>query len=188
MKDMKEAIVHRNVLNSILKLEVAKGHLKWKVSDVARASKVSRPLIYYHFGKTKKAILESCILLIGEEYYGLGKDREHSLVNGSLLESLKKTRAMFLANPALAAFYQRWRMEDSPYRAPLIKMEKRYQNKVRKAFPRMSQGQVLSFHAMLHGLITAPFLDEEAFEEAAGVVLGWLKSVAGAAPSAKKSG
>lgn len=45
------------ISETILRLEVNKGHLKWSISDVARFSEVSRPLIYYHFGKDKKELL-----------------------------------------------------------------------------------------------------------------------------------
>ena len=41
------------ISETILRLEVNKGHLKWSISDLARFSKISRPLIYYHLGKDK---------------------------------------------------------------------------------------------------------------------------------------
>ena len=48
---MKKDQVRSRVLQAVIAAEVAKGHLKWKVSDLARHAKVSRPLIYYHFGE-----------------------------------------------------------------------------------------------------------------------------------------
>lgn len=49
------------ICNSVLKLQVGKGHLKWKVSDIANDSGVTRSLIYYYFGKEKEVIFEEAV-------------------------------------------------------------------------------------------------------------------------------
>lgn len=49
--------VYFAVCNAILKMEVAKGHLCWTLSDVSRESGVTRSLIYYYFGKEKNVVL-----------------------------------------------------------------------------------------------------------------------------------
>lgn len=55
---MKHNNLKREVFNMILKLEVSKGHLQWKISEIARFTKISRTLIYYHFGKDKEELLK----------------------------------------------------------------------------------------------------------------------------------
>ncbi|TNF29269.1 MAG: TetR family transcriptional regulator, partial [Deltaproteobacteria bacterium] len=37
---------------------MAKGHLEWRLSDIAKDADVTRSLIYYYFGKEKDLILE----------------------------------------------------------------------------------------------------------------------------------
>ena len=49
------------ICNSVLKLEVTKGHLRWRPSDVASDAKITRSLIYYYFGKDKEALLEESL-------------------------------------------------------------------------------------------------------------------------------
>jgi len=176
--DMKEEIVHREILHSILALEVSKGHLKWTVSEVARRAKVSRPLLYYHFGKSKRAIMETCIALIGEEIYGLGTTQSADASDDALRLALRETRAIFQANPAITVFYQRWRAQASPLRAQFIAMEKRYHKKLRAAFSFLTAQDALVFHALMHGAITSPFLTEEAFEETCRAIVSWLKGKA----------
>lgn len=50
--------IFNNICHTVLKLEMQKGHLQWTMSDLARVSKVGRPLIYYYFGKDKAVILQ----------------------------------------------------------------------------------------------------------------------------------
>lgn len=166
LSDMKRDEVKLTILNSVLAAEVAKGHLKWKVSEIARAAKVSRPLIYYYFGTTKKEILTECLAVIAKEYFGLSESRENMLKAGEVAESLKQTRAMFRKNPALVVFYQKWRMQDSPIGKQLEEIEVRYQKKLKACYPHLSAVQVMILHAIFHGLITAPFLTNEGLKEA----------------------
>ena len=167
---MKKDQVRARVLQAVIAAEVSKGSLKWKVSDIARFTKVSRPLIYYHFGKTKKDILAECLNVVAEDYYGLSSERSDSLLPETILESLLRTRDMFLKNPSLVVFYQRARMQDSAAGRQLIDIEKRYQAKLKKSFPRMSEDQIKGIHALFHGMITAPFLDSKSLEAALELV------------------
>src|ERR1700745_3649674 len=38
-----------NILDAVFRLEVTKGHLRWKISDVSRLAGVQRTLVYYYF-------------------------------------------------------------------------------------------------------------------------------------------
>lgn len=57
MKKSKDE-VYFAVCNTVLRMEIAKGHLKWTVSDISRFSGITRSLIYYYFDKDKEQILE----------------------------------------------------------------------------------------------------------------------------------
>jgi AcrR family transcriptional regulator len=124
-------------------------------------AKVSRPLIYYHVGKTKKEILDACIQIIGDEFYGLTEERTKMLQNGNMLESVLRTHQMFMKAPALAILYLRSRTEASFLQKSFMQLEQRYQAKLRKALPKLNKVEVAALHAMLHGLVTAPFADRE---------------------------
>lgn len=49
------------ICNAVLRLQVEKGHLQWRVSDIAKYSGVTRSLIYYYFGKEKEVIYEEAV-------------------------------------------------------------------------------------------------------------------------------
>lgn len=48
--------VYFKICNAVLKLEVVKGNLAQKISDISKESGVTRSLIYYYFGKEKEVI------------------------------------------------------------------------------------------------------------------------------------
>lgn len=158
------------ILIKVISLEVNKGHLKWKVSDLARLCDVSRSLVYYHFGKTKQEILSSCLELLATEYYGLNRANADWVFDGSLPEVLLRARKLHMKTPAIAAFYQRWRMQDSPLKDQLEKYEIEFQQKIKKAHPHLSMTKILAIHGIFHGLITAPFITDAAIAEGARLI------------------
>jgi len=162
---MRAQNVRLDILNKVIELETSKGHLKWKVSDLARISKVSRPLIYYHFGKTKREILVSSLEIIAAEYYGLNEERFEMLKNGRGWQSVLQTRDMFMKNPSFATFYMKWRMTKTPLQEVFLRVEKKYQESLQKNFPHLSKAKVGALHAILQGVVTAPFLTAEALDE-----------------------
>ncbi len=155
-----------DVLKSVIALDMSKGHLKWKVTDLARLSNVSRPLIYYHFGKTKKEILARSIDVIAEEFYGLSSERTSMVRKGGLLDSLRITQKMFLKNPSFGIFYLKWRTTSSPLQIKFIRIERRYHRRLQSLYPHLSKSEILALRAFLHGIATSPFLSEEGLQNA----------------------
>lgn len=172
---MKKSEIQNKILRSVIALESSKGHLKWKISELARIAKVSRPLVYYHFGKTKEEILRNCVERIAIDYFGLGEERSQTLKTGKVIDSLLQTREMFVGNPALVVFYQRWRMQSSPLKNQLVEIERRYQAKIHAAFPHLSRTQVVTLHSLFHGLITAPFSTEDSIRMGCEICLRSFK-------------
>ncbi len=145
----------------LLKLEIAKGHMKWKIADLARLSKVSRPLIYYHFGKTKMEILLNAIQVAAEDYYALVGPRSEYAKKGRFTESVLVTRKILLDNPWVATFSQKWRFEEGEISRKLEYFESCYRRKLHESFPHLTHPQILMLHSHLHGIVTAPFLTPE---------------------------
>jgi Bacterial regulatory proteins, tetR family len=93
------------ILNSCIRLELRHGHLKWTMAALHRESKVSRPLIYYYFGRSKKnIILEAChyfgVLLSGTDQLKM-KLYDENQVAKALLES----KELLIKSPDLVSFY-----------------------------------------------------------------------------------
>jgi AcrR family transcriptional regulator len=162
---MKTQNIKIEVTNKVIELEITKGHLRWKVSDLSRITGVSRQLIYYHFGKTKKEILESSVDVVANEYFGLAPERIKLLKEGKAWKSLNQTRKMFLDRPAFFLFYTKWRLTKSVHQTQFINIEKRYQQTLKELFPHLTQTKVIALHAILQGVATAPFLTKEAGDE-----------------------
>jgi hypothetical protein len=158
------------VINAVLSLEVTRGHLKWKVSDVSRTTKVNRNWIYYHLGKTKTQIFDFCLEQVAEEFYGLSDARMKMVREGRLLECLDLTRDMFRKNPEFMIFYYKWRMRKGPLQQKLIDIEVRYRRKLQGIFPRWSSEDAAAFQALIQGAVSAPFLNEVAFKRAVELI------------------
>lgn len=156
--------VRIDVLNLVLTYEVTIGHLKWKVSDVARRLNLSRSLIYYHFGKSKKEILESCYQVVAEEFYGMNLDLSplRNLDGRGLESALIRTQSIYLKNPAIVIFYHRWRNGASGSKARIVQIEKQFQGRLRTVFPELSELDILALHTIIHGVVTSPFTSLEA--------------------------
>lgn len=158
------------LVNTILAFENQKGHLKWKVTEIARASKVSKSLVYYYLGSTKEQILESCIKIGAEEFYGLTPERAAMIQKEGIISSIMQSREIFLKNYAFSAFYIRWRLSPTPIGQRLRDYDERYQEKLKKLFPHLSDTERLALRAIFNGFVVAPELTEDTLKAA----LAWL--------------
>ena len=166
-----------NVVNTVFRFEIARGHLKWKMTEISRYSGVNRALIYYYFGKTKKEIFNHCFEVIMNDFYGLSPEREEMVNSGRLMECAQKSFKMFHENPEFMAFYFHWRFKKSPIQARLIEMETAYENRLARIFPHLSDPQIQAVHAAIQGVVTAPFLKQKEFELAmAQIIAPFLES------------
>lgn len=157
-------------MNTVLAFENQKGHLKWKVTEIARASKVSKSLVYYYLGSTKEQILDSSIRIGCEEFYGLNPEREELIRTQGLIASIMYTREIFLKNYAFSSFYLRWAKTPTPMGKALQEYDKRYQKKLKGLFPHMNDTERKALRAIFNGFVVAPDLNEEILKTA----LAWL--------------
>lgn len=154
-----------SILNAVLRLEVTKGHLKWKMSDVSRASGVQRTLIYYYFGKSKQQILDTAIKFIGDDFFGLSEERIDMWKSGKAWESVAISRELHTRAPHVAEFYFHWRHSSSPIAENLEGFEKRYLALLKKRYPALKPPQLKAILAVFFGLILTPGVDQETMQE-----------------------
>ena len=159
-KDQKD-IQYWAVLDAVIRLEVSRGHLKWKLTEVARLSGVGRPLIYYYFGKSKPEIVHAALKIIGDEFFGLSAERMRLWETGQVAESIFKTRELMLRAPHIAQFYFHWRHQKSEVGQYFRSLEKRYLNKLAKLNPNLSNTEIEGLFAVFFGLILLPDLKAE---------------------------
>jgi AcrR family transcriptional regulator len=148
------------VLDSVIRLDIQKGHLSWTISDLARASKITRPLIYYYFGNSKENIMKTAIEFLGEEYFGLSDARIKLWSEGKVVESVLLSRLLCQKAPYVHIFFMIRRNQNSFVGETLREYESRYRNKIRKFYPNVTNDSIDALAAVFFGLVAMPDLSE----------------------------
>lgn len=144
----------------VLELEHTKGHLRWKVMDLVRKSKLSRTLIYRYLGNNKKDMLLTALDAFCSKFYGLKPD---PAVKFS--DKVAEARKTLIKYPEAAVFYQIWRSRPSFLQNEFIKIEAKFQKKLQSLLPGFTQSEIITIHALIHGLVTSPFLTPQQAKE-----------------------
>lgn len=144
------------VLDAVIRLEVNKGHLQWKLTEISRLSGVGRPLIYYYFGKSKEEIVQTALKIIGDEFFGLSEERLQLWREGRVEESIRRTRDLLQNAPHVSVFFFYWRYRQGEIADFLKNLEKRYREKLRLAFPEKTPVEIDAIFVILFGLILLP--------------------------------
>lgn len=158
------------ILNHAVRLEVSKGHLRWTMAELARGSGVGRTLIYYYFGKSKDAIIQVALKLITDEVFGLSPERIKLWNEGRVAESVLKSREIITHAPQLREFFFHWRHTPGEIQDHLVKTEKRYMQKLKQAFPKLSPVQLEALYAVNFGLVMTPSITPGAIDAALSVL------------------
>ena len=154
------------VLESVIRLDIIRGHMNWKITELARASKVSRPLIYYYFGKSKENIMKTAIDFLGQEYFGLSEERMKLWQSGEILQSVLLTRLLCQKAPHIHLFYMFRRNLQTPVGESLREFESRHRTKIQDYYPKLSQDSVEALSAVFFGLVAMPALSQKGVENA----------------------
>jgi len=162
--------IFRSVFEAIIRLEMQKGHLKWKVSEVARASKISRTLIYYYFGNSKQNMLSTAIDFLGIEYFGLSPERLLLWERGEVLASVLKSRALCQRAPYVAFFHMERRHLLDATGEKLRALEVEYRKKLQRFYPKSDQDDIEALAAVFFGLTTMPSLSEAGVKSALSII------------------
>lgn len=148
------------VLDAVIRLEVTKGHLLWKVTELSRLSGVGRPLIYYYFGKSKEEIVQTALKIIGDEFFGLSEERIEMWKRKEIAESVLRTRELMSKAPYVSVFFFHWRHKDGEIADHLKALEQRYKAKLETLMPGKSAAEMDAIFAALFGLTLLPELQD----------------------------
>ncbi len=158
------------IFEAVIRLDFQKGAMSWKISDIARASKISRTLIYYYFGNSKEHIMQTAIDFLGEEYFGLSQARKSLWQDGQIFESLEETRRLCQRAPFVHFFYMTRRHMDSKIGEQLRDFEKRFRKKISEAYPNAKNEEVEALAAVIFGLVASPDLSEAGLKVALNII------------------
>lgn len=152
------------VLNAALDLDFRKGHLKWTMSELSRKSSITRSLIYYHFGRSKSAILQEAVRVIGEELIGVEAERMETWKSGDWARAVTRSRHMMDESPSLLNFYLLHRSRPTEVGESIRALEGDYIKKLQVLFPHLSKPAHHALFAFFWGVTFAPDVDNEALE------------------------
>lgn len=150
----------------VLELEYTKGHLRWKVMDLVRKSKLSRTLIYRYLGNNKKDMLLTALDVFFSKFYGFKPDP-----TVKFSDKVAEARETLIKYPEAAVFYQIWRSRPSFLQNEFIKIEVKFQKKLQELLPDFTHNEIITVHALIHGLVTSPFLTPQQAKEACNYCL-----------------
>lgn len=152
------------VLNAALDLDFRKGHLKWTMSELSRRSMITRSLIYYHFGRSKLAILQEAVRVIGEDLIGVDPERIKQWQSGDWKTSVMHARELLEQSPSLANFYLLHRSRPTEIGDGIRKLEADYMRKLRVIFPHLDEAGHQALFAAFFGVTFAPNITEAAVD------------------------
>lgn len=130
--------IYHSVCNAILKMEVAKGHLKWTLSDISRESKVTRSLIYYYFGKEKNTVLAEAYKFVISYFFNIERTKSVG-INERLRRILFDLKSM----PYLFVLYYLEKNAGTEFGNMIREAEELLLKAMKKEFPHLSEQQVL---------------------------------------------
>ncbi|KYG61206.1 TetR/AcrR family transcriptional regulator [Bdellovibrio bacteriovorus] len=137
------------VCNAILKMEVAKGHLAWTLSDISRESGVTRSLIYYYFGKEKKTALEEAYKFVISNFWNMERTKTMG-IRDRLKQVLEDTKKM----PFLFVLYYLEKNKEGEIGKMIRDAESMLLQALKKEFPKLSETQILEVYLKELGAIT----------------------------------
>ncbi len=136
------------------------------MSELSRKSAITRSLIYYHFGRSKLAILQEAVRVIGEELIGVDPERVEQWRTGNWKSSVLHARELLEQSPSLANFYMLHRPRPTEIGESIRKLEDDYMKKLRAIFPHMNEAAHHALFAFFFGVTFAPNIDEPAVDYA----------------------
>jgi AcrR family transcriptional regulator len=165
---MKKDEIYWKVLDAAISLDVHLGHQKWTMTQLSRSSGISRPLIYYYFGREKVRILHEAVSLFGT-ILASSTNRQIALWNqGQIAESILDTRRrLIMRSPEILVFYFLHRMKDTELGVAIRKKERSFLAKLSVLFPMLTKIQIEGVYALFFGL---PFCREISDQAVGGAV------------------
>lgn len=164
------------ILDTALELDTKKGHLKWTISDLSRKSGVTRSLIYYYFGRSKTAILNEAIRLIGEELVGLNATRMEMWQQGRFSESLIHARSLRDKAPHIMGFIVEHREKPTDLGESLRQVEADFLKKLKQFFPQLKTDQIAALYGIFFGALFAPIVDQDSIPYIVSAILKEFRS------------
>ena len=152
--------IYFKICNAILKGEVTKGHLKWKVSEVARSAGVSRPLVYHYLGSDREQMLVESYNFMCDIVFHV-----NSTQKVPIKDVIKDVLAKLKSMPYLLPLFYLEKDKDSQCGEIIRRYEQETLEKLANSNPHMSKNEILRLYLLELGCGLYKTLDDEKVEE-----------------------
>lgn len=155
-----------NIMEAVIELEMTKGHLKWRMTDLSRVSGVTRSLLYYYFGQDKKHIFREAVQYYIIEFFDFRIERAEKVKRGQIVELISLTRKRLRKTPYLLQFYAKHRLEKTEVSVQFEQAEKKYYENLKESLPKKWHPFARVLWAFVFGLAVQPDLNDEELKTA----------------------
>jgi AcrR family transcriptional regulator len=149
-----------SILSAVINLEVSRGHLKWKMAELSRASGVKRTLIYYYFSKDKKDLFKQAVQYYADVFLDFRIERAQKIAKGEIIDLILEARARLRKHPYFLQFYAKHRLLESEAAPIFNRAEKRYFENLKASLPARRKHLARPLWALIFGLALQPGLTE----------------------------
>ena len=160
----------------IIQADLLQGHLKWKVTEIAKKGFLARSTIYEYFGKNKEEILQASLKIILDELFGLSSEREEIQKLIPRRVALFRSRDLVTQAPELLSFYFKYRSKQSKLGIEIREAEEKYMKTIASQTGVNDSDLLLALRVFIHGLSLAPFLSEEDVTRSLNVIDKLIKN------------
>lgn len=168
--------IYREIVAAAIALDLKCGHLKWTMTRLARRSGVSRPLIYYYFGKSKARILLEATKIFGGELAGFTAEKTNYWETGRIDLALAESRKLLSEIPGIAGWYYLQRDGATEVGEAIRKIEAEHLKKIRKYLPHVGEAGARAIFALFFGVSFSPIAGPETPATAVEIVLRGLRT------------
>lgn len=167
------------ILQHFIRLEVKKGHLKWKITDLAKQAGVARTSIYYHFGKSRTDMVKTAVDVLMTKVMGLDPNDVKLWASGRYAEAVLFSKEMVQQCPEMAQFYFYWKNNPGTEIEQRIRSyEASYIRKLQKTFPQLTDEMAEVIYSFLQSLVLHNHIQEKHVQLAVPLLLKMLKTPA----------
>lgn len=144
------------ICNAVLKLEVSKGHLGWKISDVSKEADVTRSLVYYYLGKEKEIILKEAWSHMLDLIFSLSQENPLGI-----RERMKELKNQINSMPYLFVLFFLEKNADSEIGELIRVGEKKLLERLYRMYSEVPKEEVFRFYLLELGALAYRNLTDE---------------------------
>lgn len=144
----------------VIKHDFNHGHLKWKVTEVTRLSRISRSRIYEPLGNTKKKMVMCALGMICDEIFEISSYENEPCQLRSGSGPIIRAKKMILDSPELLAFYFCNRTRTCEIGSLIREYENRFRAAMDGQTNAENKSKVNCFVAIMFGLTLTPFFTD----------------------------